>query len=436
MRGFGRAGWVALVAAALVPTGPASAAKVRTVKNESIIATGSLTYTWSGDPARGCAAVGVCGIHGELILRPQTSGQNVAPGLGPVSVFLDPSSAARVVRKEGGAVVGECVDLPASSFDMLFFTLPRRGAKTSATIQSPPSSGRCAGPTGADLARVSVRVRRTGRLSFDLTGTRSFTAGPFSGTLVSTVRLAPAPASFGAEGSSSVGSSGPGGPTAARPLLEFVQLRYRVSPAPSGIETRFSGASPPGCQILDACATSGSLAFSIQPTRTLTVIGERQVHSRLSREQVLNDVRQGRLSLSTYVVMAGRVSETFNWSDGSSCRDTVTTPSLILSDGFAGAPTAGRTIPVTLIANGGPGSNVFRTRCPGPDDADLFGANTNGGPQTYARGSVTTAQLLAKQSVVMLSEPGAFNGLGYVGSRSGAVALNLTLTKVTARTQR
>jgi hypothetical protein len=410
---------------------------VRTVKDESLIATGSLTYTWNGNPARGCAAVGVCGIHGELVLRPQTSGQSVAPGLGPVSVFLRPSGAARVFREKGGAVIGECVDLPASSFDMLFFTLPRRGTTTSATIQSPPSSGRCAGPTGADLARVSVAVRRTGRLSFNLAGTRSFIAGPFSGKLVSTMRLVPAPiSSLGGESTTSSGSSGPGRPTAVRPLFEFVQLRYRLSAAPSAIETKFSGTSRPACQILDACGTSGSLAFSIQPVRTLTVIGERQVHGRLSRGQMLNDVRRGRLSLSTFVVLTGQVSEVFSWPDGSSCRDVAPTPSLILSDGSAGGPTAGRTIPVTLIANGGPGSNVFRTRCPGPDDADLFGENTNGGSQTYAHGSVTTAQLLAKNSAITLSAPSTFNGFGYVGGSTGSIVFHLTLTKVTAKMQR
>jgi hypothetical protein len=36
--------------------------------DESLTATGSITYTWQGDPARGCAAAGLCGVLGEVIV--------------------------------------------------------------------------------------------------------------------------------------------------------------------------------------------------------------------------------------------------------------------------------------------------------------------------------------------------------------------------------
>ena len=91
---------------------------------------------------------------------------------------------------------------------------------------------------------------------------------------------------------------------------------------------------------------------------------------------------------------------------------------------------------MAITANGGgPGGDAFRTHCPGPDDADLFGASAQGGNQVYAQGSVTTAQLLAQHSVITLARPGAFTGLAYAGSRNGSVGLDLTLTKVTAETQ-
>ncbi len=445
MRGIWRGGGAVVLAAAIATAGGVAGAakvKVRSERNVSLIATGSLTYTWNGDAARGCAAVGVCGIHGELILRAQSSGQSGSTGGGPIDIFLDGSAAARVVREEGGAVVGECVDLPGSSFSMLFMNLPTHRAAT-ATIESPPTSGRCAGPTGADLAGVSVPVRRTGRFSFDLTGTRSFAAGPFSGTLVSSLRLVPPPRSSGGGSfsggfsSSSSGPGAPGRPTTA-PLREFVQLQYRVSAAPSAIETQFGGSSQPSCQLLDACGTSGSLAFSVAPSHGLTLVGSRLVGRRLSRRQVLNDVRRGRLPLSAFQLLTGRVSEMFSWPDGSSCRDAVATPSLLLGTRSPGArPAAGQTISVTVSSNGGgPASEVFRTHCPGPADSDLFGENLNGGNQTYARGSITTAQLLTKRSVLTLSDPGSFNGLGYAGSRTGSIILDLTLTKVTAEMQR
>ena len=430
---------MALVGAALVPAGSSGATRVRTVKLTSLNATGSLTYTWSGDPARGCAAVGVCGIHGELILFPQPTGQNASPG-GPVNITLDGSAVTRVIREVGGAALGECADASGGPFGAIAFNLPRHGT-TNATVQPPPSSGRCAGPTGADLAGVSVPVRRTGRSSFDLTGTRPFTAGPFSGTLVSTVRLAPAPAPLGEGfgGSFTSTSSGPGHPVspAAAPIMEFVQLRYRVSAATNAIQTQFSGTSSPACQILDACGTSGSLAFSVAPSHEFTLIGSREVHRRLSRREILNNVRAGRLRLGAFALLTGRVSEAFNWPDGTTCRDAVATPSLLLSTGAPTTrPAATRTIPVTVSSGGGGvGTSAFRTRCPGPDDEDLFGAADQGN-ETYARGSITPAQLLGRRLVLRLSEPGSFSGLGYAGSRTGAIVLELTLIKVTARTQR
>ena len=39
--------------------------------DESLSATGSITYTWQGDPARGCAQAGLCGVQGEMIVAPQ-----------------------------------------------------------------------------------------------------------------------------------------------------------------------------------------------------------------------------------------------------------------------------------------------------------------------------------------------------------------------------
>jgi hypothetical protein len=436
MRGLRRALWAALLGAALLPAGSSGAARIRTVKLSELTATGSLTYTWTGDPARGCAAAGVCGIHGVLILRPQSPPQALSPGGGSVVLPLDGSSVARVVREQAGAVLGECTDLPENSFGTLYFNLLRRRA-TTATVQPPPTGGRCAGPAGADLAKVSVPVRRAGRASFDLTGTRSFVAGPFSGTLVSTIRLTPGPSPSQGQGFSS-SSSGPGHPVqpASAPITEFVSLQYRVSAASDAILARFSGAGQPGCRILDACGGSGSIALTVAPSTRLTVIGSRMVHRRLTSRQVLGDVRRGRLSLNAFQLLTGSVAEVFEWPDGSSCRDTVAAPSLLLNTGSLPAPpAAGRTIPVTISANGG-GPDVFRTHCPGPDDADLFGPSVDQGSEGLARGAVSTAQLLSRRSVLALSDAGSFSGLGYTGSRTGSIVLDLTLTKVTAETGR
>jgi hypothetical protein len=51
-----------------------------------------------------------------------------------------------------------------------------------------------------------------------------------------------------------------------------------------------------------------------------------------------------------------------------------------------------------------------------------------------AHGSVPVAQLLRRRSVIILTNPAGFSGVGYVGTRSGALALSLSLEHVQAGT--
>ena len=75
------------------------------------------------------------------------------------------------------------------------------------------------------------------------------------------------------------------------------------------------------------------------------------------------------------------------------------------------------------------GSGLLRTYCPGPLDTDVFGTSPG-----VAGGSIGVTQLLARHSVVALTDPGTFAGAGYGGSRKGALALSLTLERVDAGT--
>src|SRR5437660_6682664 len=38
---------------------------------ETLRTSGQVVYSWRGDPARGCAQVGVCGVHGSLVIQPE-----------------------------------------------------------------------------------------------------------------------------------------------------------------------------------------------------------------------------------------------------------------------------------------------------------------------------------------------------------------------------
>lgn len=422
MRGHARVGWaVAFATVCVLHAGVAGAAGTQ---SENLTVSGSLTYTWQGDTARGCAAVGVCDVRGELILKPLGGGQSVTfGGGGPPDIFVGASGVVRVLRTGAGG--GECVDIPDQVFNGLDIRLPSsRSAKV--VLESPPASGRCAGPLQSDLSGISIPVRRMPgrRPSFVMRGTQSFAAGPFSGSLISDLTVKATPANqAGFSGSSSSGGSRSSGssPASSRTVLERVQLAYRISSA-SSIQTTFAGAD--GCEILDACGARGSLSLSVDPAGQLTVFATRVVRHRPSKRQALSDLRRGRLRVNGFATAGGTVAESYSWGDGTSCQDSVSTPVLELALGSPGSGLGGR-LPLALSSNNGPDSETLRTHCAGPTDADLVGSN---GP--LASGFVGTDQLLSKHLTVDLTEPEGFTGLGYSGTRQGALRLELTLTKV------
>ncbi len=414
-----------LAAAALV----ALAVPAHAMADESLAAFGSVTYTWRADPARGCAAAGLCGVQGELILRPQggTSAFSFDRRI-DIPVF-DPSATVRV-----SGPGGDCVDVPGAFGSDLFITR-RSHRRLIGRIQPPLSSGRCAGPTPQDLARLTFAVKRSGgkRPSYDLRARRSFVAGPFTGTVVSTLELRPS--SRGAGESFSSGSSGGRGvPPRHMVLLEQVTLRYRVASLPSSLDSTFSGESDPFCAALNTCGATGTLALSLPRfARTLVLTGSNEVPRRVSSRRAISDLRRGRLLLAGGVPapfgagLESRVSETYVAADGSRCQSTSTSRQAQMFFG-PGAPTGAR-LGLQLALADPSDAGVLRTYCPGPADTDVFGTKP---PVDSA--SVSLAQLLRHRSVITLSRPGGFAGIGYVGTRGGALAFSLTLERVRAGT--
>lgn len=291
--------------------------------DESLAATGSITYTWQGDPARGCAAVGVCDVHGELIVGSLGLSTSLAFGGGAIDIPLFGSSATVRVTGPGG----DCVDIPGGVFggDLL---LERTHGRLAGQIEPALSIGRCAGPLQQDFARLTLPVKRSGgkHPSFDLRASQSFAAGPFSGLMVSSLRLRPAPSGGGSSTSSS-GVSGPATPT-HHILLEQVTLHYRVASLPGAVDAGFSGEPDPFCAALGSCGTSGSVALSVGDFRhTIAVTATRVVPKRLGARQILADLRRGRLTMdggefppSSPSTVPTAASETFRAADGTQCQ--------------------------------------------------------------------------------------------------------------------
>jgi hypothetical protein len=420
------AAFVAYAAPALAAAGPT---------DEQLSVTGSLAYAWHGDPARGCAAAGLCAVSGALTVEPLGYG-DFAPFGGRQDLFIDVTSTVRVRRDDGDAAPAECVDTFGGNGG-LDAQLIRRGSATVAALQPGFSSARCAGPLAADLAKIELPVKRTGRRhpTFDLRGTRFFTAGPFSGTMVSTLRFEPA---AGAGQSSSGGSGsffGGGGPPSHRVLVEHVDLSYRVEPLPGALQIGFGGPVDSSCEVLDACGATGSLALSVgSPPGTIQLSASREVRARVSSSHALADFRAGRLPLgfAGFAQLPTRVLETFSWPGAAECHDSAAAPALGLMVG-SDQVTLGRRVPVTLANQSG--IDIFRTHCPGPADADVIGESQNG-EIPIAGTAVTTRELLAPRTVLSLPGRGAFGGLGYTGTRGGALKVELARVSVSAGTNR
>ncbi|MBV9716230.1 MAG: hypothetical protein JOZ64_12720 [Solirubrobacterales bacterium] len=419
--GARRAATMVLALAFLIAGAPAAAA------DETLQASGSMVYAWHGDRARGCAAAGVCGVHGALVIQPlgATDLNRLGRSSGDL-LFGAASATARVTSGDSGP----CVDqAPEGGGLGLGWTA---GGAVSANLDVAPSSGRCAGPLAHDLGRVPIRGRRFGgeRASFDLRGSVAFTAGPYAGTLVSTLVFRPSVSPFTGSFSSSGGSSS-SGPGRTRALTEYLDLRYRVTVLASAVVIPFTGEMGPFCAALATCGASGTLAISL-PGRpaTIGVSASRAVATRVGRGQAIRDFLAGKLPVPARPPVnlpRGLVDETFTGPGLAACTDSVPVTGVALGFGAIGPP-RGTALPVALVIEGS--GDPLRTHCPGPAFADVFGQN-----QTFAAVGVPRRQLLRASWLVKLAPSGVFSGPGYVGTRGGAVRVELSLLRVTAGTR-
>ncbi|HZU40165.1 MAG TPA: hypothetical protein VE992_03900 [Solirubrobacteraceae bacterium] len=425
---------VGLLIAALAVLSPAPA-----VADEALWPQGAITYSWHGDPARGCAQVGVCGVQGALVLRPDDE----VDLSGGTLELIDTPATIRVRRTDPGSS-GDCIDSPGD-VPLIALTAGRHGA-VRASLGGVASSGRCAGPTAADLAPLALTGTRTrGRhASFDLRSSLPFTAGPYSGTLTSTLVLKPYhPQSLGGFFGGSSTCCSAGGPRPHSVLVEQVDLRYRVALPASAVTVSFAGQSGPFCAVLDACGAVGTLRLGLSATRgTLDIMATRRVASRLPRRRLLAELRAGRLvlegGLGPSLAQNEVLSETLTRPGAQDCSDTQALPgAVLLNAGPLLVPIAGPRVPFALSTAGGPesgaGIDVLRTHCAGPSASDVFGSLP--GP-VLMRGSLATARLLAAHSTLTLSGARTFAGPGYSGRRSGSAVISLSLVHIGVRTVR
>jgi hypothetical protein len=413
--------------------------------NQAVTVTGTLTYTWHGDPSRGCAHEAVCGSHGALIVHFDGYGQLFSTGRTGSADLQSASATVRVRRDDPGMQPGECVDTPSLAGFGIHIARTRPGHYL-ATLASPgASSGRCAGPLAADLARLRLPASRlrTRALGFDLRGRAVIAAGPFSGELVSTVVLHPDTSEPGGSSTSQTSFAPPPPPHPPHSVfIEYAKVRYRISGATGALRTSFTGQPEPLCEPLDSCGVVGALSVSLVGYRdTLELEASRVVPHRVGPQTALADLRAGRLVVGLgsglFSNPRAAVSETTTRGGAAGCRDT-TAPRVVLQiSGFLFGVSRGA-IPIFF---GSPDQidDLLRTHCAGPSLADVSGSNgpmgpgIGGGP--LALGSLASNALGSKQITISLGQPGSFAGAGYSGTRSGSLRFSLTLLRVASGTR-
>jgi hypothetical protein len=399
---------------------------------------GSLAYIWKGDPARGCAAQGLCGVRGSIqVVTGGSSSTQSGTSLPPVEI-TDDAAVARVDDVSSGSAQRQCADVVPvdEGLNVRSGAAGRLRAVVDRFAFELPSAGRCAGPTAADLASVILPARKLGRRGYDLSGSDSFGAGPFEVTVVSTIhaRFVAGSSGFPAPPPPTIGP-GPAPPRFRPALQEFAEADYRIAAITGGLGATFSSLADPLCEPLGACGTAGRLSLVLTGGRQkLDFYGSRIVGRRVARAGVLTDLRAGRLRLSDngYALrLGGELTGTLTGAESLSCSDRLALPTTGLSSTATRLVDRLRLDPRNLSGPPfGIGADPLRTRCAGPGTSDII----HGG--ALATASVAAHDIGAPRLTIALSASGPFTGSAYQGARGGSIVLTLLRVRVLGATRR
>lgn len=433
-----------LLTALAVSLAAPAAAGAATVETD-VRSTGSLTITWRGDAARGCAEAGACDVAGALTVDLASDSGRTSSGPGVTSFdgigLQSEGAVVRVLRGPADDPAGACVDRLEGGLLQLE---PQRapGGRTLLALRSASfngralSSGRCAGPLPSDLAAglpsvtVATSRLRAARFEVDLRGTRPFAAGPYAGEVISSVRVNVEQRISPDRSRDRESGPPPPRPRRRRPRQAALQISYRAT-VEGGLTTAFSGGT--GCEALDACGLRGVHEVAALPGQTvrlavvafgpLSALRQRTVAGALAAFSAgrLEGIGDGSGPLR------GRSTVTVERDGGPRCRDAVPVldlPPLTLTAGRRGA--------VRLALGGrdfGETTDILRTRCPGPSRSDVAGR------RSLAVSEVPVAALTRRSQVVRLRQVRPPGGAFAIGAR-GEVVVRLELTRARLRIAR
>jgi hypothetical protein len=435
--GLGGMASAAVLAGALPAT---AAARDRQLQGSAAV-TGSISVTWHGDPARGCAAAGLCGYRGSLTLRPGPTGDvelDLVRGrlaFGFLALDAHDPTPVRVTREPaGGGEPGGCVDLVGAPEADLQLVPSGHGRARVQFESAGLSSGRCAGPALAKaLALVPSRTVSIARLlsggaPIDMSGQSGYASGHFSGRVVSTLRMRVGRARAVRNEPIPPGLLPPPSRRPRRPAVRVarVDVRYGVASMVGSVSTAFDGLPEPGCLPFDACDASGTATWAaIAHSGVVEVSGVARVpRSAHGVRDALAALRSGRGVLVVEGLMPhakGTTTAEVTRPGAESCRDAVP----VRAPDFA-LTFATRRFPLLLGGDQALGrGDVVRTGCPGPTQLDAFGRGS------LASGSLPIAALGRRRVELTLTRGGRFSGGGYAGARTGRFTVELRRERLT-----
>jgi len=391
---------------------------------------GELTVSFHGDPEAGCAAYGLCEYSGTITVHPR-SGDLLVQRLRPhhriayfAALALAPGQwaymgAAQVDRSTPGQQGGTCADAQTGQLGSLSQASVHGSSLTIAVLVRGGSllTTRCAGPLDGDLAGVSPRATISaraalhGRTTLDLSGTRTYAAHGFAGTITSTLVLRLGNPTRSA---SSAPAFPPGLKTQrVRTVTEHLDLT-RVA---GGVTAAVQGtADPIVCRLLDTCGMSGTLSLApVKRGATAEVLAmgpaSRPYGDFLAALGLNPSGRSRGITVLLTVSLDGYVSAGLNQSGGS-CTDTAPTGELALLLGGVGHRLIGRAV----------SAGSWRTRCPGP----MF---SNGSPLLSA--SLPQSSLGRRQFTIDVRGTGSLEDDGYAATVHGRLSLDLRRARIT-----
>ena len=410
---------------------------------------GSLVVSFHGDQGSGCEEHGLCGYSGTVAWTPPSSGildvlasgshgrdtyqagldlidlTGFGPGTGAVT-------NARVSFTAPGAASPSSTCADAADSNGVALDLPVDRQRVTFTLEPLSPSAiqtRCAGPLMSDLARVlhtqTLLIGQVlhGHRTVDLSGSGSFDAGGFAGSVTSTLSFV-----LGSSRRTSlIAKPKPKPKTSNANRERFAEVTYRASVTGTVVE-HLAGAPQPGqCQPLGSCGAAGTVILRADGTTSSAGLSANGPAARPDRDflAALGLSKRGNprgLFVGGFVTFdsGGALSEDLNPGFADACQDGTTAPS-----GYALLMPRGRKLEVSYTSEDVQGVGELRTRCPGP---------------MTTMGAVATAQLpvgaLARRRLTIhLHAVSPFAGDGYTGSVDTQVTLTLTRLRVRFETE-